>query len=242
MANIINGTFTLQDVLRFTSSMFKNRFKYRDRDVLKSIRIIQVKRYNPSKVGEPTILYRILTFSYPQYKPYYKGVDKRGREIKFQRTIKHEYDCILEMDELSLTTSNWKGRIGSGKKWIDKPPQKQIGTIYKKTKDKWKKQAERNNKLKTKKAKIEWIKEKINEHKRKARYIDVGDWNSRVQGINGDFRFRCAYVWKRYGHLYGYQHGSNLPANIRNPKNIMFFPKHFLRLIEILMNKGIIGL
>lgn len=234
MANIIEGIFTIDDVMRFTYSMFRNRFDYRKRDVVKRVVIKQVRRYNPTRLGEPVILYEIISRSWPQYKPYF--YTKSGK--KYQRKVKHEYDVILQLDELSTKTSNWRGRLGSGRKWNDKPSQNSIKQIYRKTREKWIKQSKKKGK--TIKEQKTWLKKKIDDHKKKAEFLDVGDYNSRVLGINGDFYFRCSYVWKKNGHLYGYSYPSNTPAPIRNKYNVVFFPKHFINVIETLANRKIL--
>ncbi len=216
MPNIIEGKYSLEDALRITYQYFNNRLDYRDRDVLKSIIIKQIKTLHPDRPKEPTVRYVIETRSFPQYAPYLK----KGQRM--QRRIRHEYEIILEMDKLNLKTKNWKARIGSGKKWTEKPPQSQIHSIY------------REN-LKT------WSKERVKQHRAKTGlYLDVGDWNSRVSGLNGDFIFRCSYVYHKYGHHYGRNYYGFVPAQEMNPDNILFFPKHLLRVIEILMNQGIL--
>ena len=100
MPNVLRGMFTINEVLNFTYQYyrFRNRFDYRDRDVVKRIIIKKVKRFQPDRVGEPLILYIIESRSWPQYRPYFNP--KTGR--KYQRKVKHEYDITLELDSLSI--------------------------------------------------------------------------------------------------------------------------------------------
>jgi len=70
--------------------------------------------------------------------------------------------------------------------------------------------------------------------------------NGRVQeglnqklGINGDFFFRCSWVWKQQKILFGRNWADGPPKKV-NPKFITFAPKHYLAVIEYLMNKGIL--
>jgi hypothetical protein len=86
-----------------------------------------------------------------------------------------------------------------------------------------------------------WTAQSIARHKRKRSiYENVGDYNARELGINADFIFRQAYARWKHGHLYGRNYYGNVPAPVRNPNDIIFLTKHELRLIETLMNRGII--
>lgn len=215
MANVITGSFTLKEVLQITKqSQFENRFDYKERDVLRSIKVQERVQLKPDRPNEPTVKYIIRTYSYPQYKPYLQKGQTR------QHTYKHQYDSTLEMDRLSLNTTSWKYRLGSGKVWKE-APQNLIRSIYK-----------RNLKV--------WPKSRIEQHRKNTKpYLDSGDWNSRVQGINADWIFRCWYAYFLHGHGYGRNYYGNVPSSL-NPKNIVFAPKHFIALLEVLMNKGIL--
>jgi len=90
-----------------------------------------------------------------------------------------------------------------------------------------------------KKKKLIEAKKKYNkrktDHRKSAPYLDKGDFNSRVNGINGDAHFRLHPALKMFGHLYGRE-----PENLTpNPKNI-FCPKHMLALIDFLIKRGIL--
>ena len=216
MANVIEGKFSLLDVLRITKQEYNNRFDFKERDVLKQVIIKQIKTLNPDRPKEPTIRYTVETRSYPNYPPYLK----KGKIV--QRRIRHEYEIIMELDKLSLKTKTWKVRLGSGKKWIEKPSQSMIHSIYRENLS-------------------HWSKERIASHRAKrGLYENVGDYNARVLGINGDWCFRCSYVFHHFGHHFGRNYWGFTPAHIMNPDNIPFFPKHILRLIEFLMGRGIL--
>ena len=215
-----------------TRQFFSNRFDNARRDVVKKLVIKEVKHFETKRLAEPLIRYRIESKSWPNYKPYLR----KGK--KFQRRVPHRYDVILQLDELSINTSAWKGRLGSGRKWNPRPPQNKIKSIYRETRKKWEKQSLKKGK--TKKAQKQWLKEKIEKHKKSAMYLDVGDFNSRINGINADFVFRFAYAWSSHNHLYGQTYGYRVPANKTNRLNIVAFPKHMINIIELLMRRGIL--
>jgi hypothetical protein len=58
------------------------------------------------------------------------------------------------------------------------------------------------------------------------------------RGQNGDFFFRCSYVWKKNGILFGRDWTNGQPPVHVNPKQIVFAPKHMIACIEFLMNTG----
>jgi hypothetical protein len=238
MANVIEVTYTLRQVLLNTYQFFKSRYIYRERDVLKSIHIRKRTYLHPDRPGEPSIKWEISTRSYPQYKPY----TNRKYGIK-QKTTHHDYDIVLEIDEMSLDTTSWKCRIGSGKK-IVKAPEKMVKSISQVTRRKWAKS--RDDKLKKaltkeEKQKInDEYKKKIEDHRNKAPYLDQGDYVAQELGVNLDFAYRDAFAFRYYGHLYGkWGVALDRPSKL-NPKNIIFAPKHLLRVIEVLMQRGIL--
>jgi len=218
------GDITLKQLLKQTYAYVENRYEYRKRDVVKRIiikKVQEINRHDIPKNPRTYTKYIIESKSYPQYPPYYTGKDSRGRSIQYQRTHSHFYDIVLEIDRLSLNTFNWKGRIGSGRVWVKSPSQNKIKTIYPKNRKRW-------------------SKERIEKHKKKAPYLDVGDYNSQVKGINGDFIFRCAYAWHFHDHLWGRNYYGNVPARKMNPLNIMFAPKHFINVVDLLARQGIL--
>jgi len=229
MATVIHGDYTILEVLRFTQEYFETRFEYRERDVIKNIQIKKVVELQADRKNQPTIRYEITTRSYPQYAPYLTWKNKNPPEGYRQKRWKHEYDSVITMDRLSLNTKAWTFRLGSMK--IIKPaPQSLIKEVRKETLTTWK----RIYKDKTK------LKKKIEQHKKVAPYLSDGDWQARVQGINLDFVYRDAFALQFHNHLYGRSYYAlNRPSKL-NPKAIPFFPKHTLRIIEILMQKGIL--
>ena len=222
MANIIEGDFTIREVLNFTHQKFRSRFLYEKRDVLHRITIKRVRTLSPDRPGEPVVTYEVVSKSYPQYKPYFTKKDKRGRVRRFQRSVSHEYETIFQLDQLSIDTPHWRTRTGSGKKWETHPPQQQIKSIYR----------ENAKKLTDdQKAGI----------KKTAKYLNVGDWNARVRGIMADFRFRQSYALQVHGHLFGRDEARYWPAPKTNPQSIPFFNKHQIRVLRVLMQNGILS-
>jgi len=222
------GDYTLKQVIGFTYMYFKSRFAYKERDVVKNITIKQVKQINIKDPSRPQIKYVIESKSYPQYGKY----KPKTKGAKTQKNIAHYYDVVLEMDEMSLSTTNWVLRVGSGKKWQKKPSQNLVKTLYPETK-------KRLKKLATVKKNTTY-KQLVEKHKKNAKYIDVGDYNSQVLGLNGDWIFRCDYPYYFHGHRFGRNYYGNIPTKETNPKMIVFLPKHALNIVEILMKKGIL--
>ena len=126
MASKLKGKWTIKSLLEITYRYYKNRFRFMKRDVVRSsIKIQEVKVYDGKNPGEARTKYLITTQSYPQYKPYFTGRDKRGRSIKYQRTFKHKYDTIFQMDKLSIN-SPVKYRCGANRKWQESVSKSQI--------------------------------------------------------------------------------------------------------------------
>ena len=193
----IANEWTLKKLIQNTYMHMRNRFDYKKRDVLKGIRIKKVYQYNLSKNVMRTT-YVIESYSYPQYRPYYTGKDIRGRDIKYQRTYKHEYDVTISLDRLSINVPV-KLRLGSDAMW------------------------DFSEKGKTKKLPNGRLEEGTNIKR----------------GINGDFFFRCSWLYARDGILYG-KNKANGPPVKANPKMVVFLPKHILNAVEVLMNMGIL--
>ena len=220
MGNVLEGIFSIKDVMQMTyQSKFKNRYDNKERDVLKSITINTVKKFNVDRLDSVEVKYLATTSSYPQYKPY---INVKGKHSKTQRKIKHSYDIIFETTELSLTNTKWKLRVGS-QKIPRKAPQSEINSIYRE-----------NLKL--------WSKQRIKQHRAsKKKYLNSGDWMAQVLGVNGDFLYRQEFVFAFNNHLFG-RNRATYPPDITNPMKIMFFGKHELRFFEVLMQKGILTL
>lgn len=242
MANIINGKFTLKECLQLTyeSKQFNNRFDFKDRDTLKSIIIKKVNNLKFDRPKEPTVTYIIESSSYPTYRPYYTVRDKRGKLRKYQRTTKHTYEVVLNMDRLTLNTKCWRARVGSNAVWEKNPPKHLIKSISSEERKKIYSRVESNNKGKTKKYIQEKYMEEISKRQKSGLYLDTGDYNASVKKINGDFYWRLMYTYQVNGHLYGINSTNGLPSYKSNPNQICFVPKHLIRVIEILLKRGIL--
>lgn len=230
------GYFTIKQVLVKTrTSKYKTRFVNMERDVLKRIVIQKVTSLKfgalqSEKETKSVEKYRIITFSYPQYGQYLKIKGKKSRR---QRKIKHEYDIVLELDRMSINTRNWKIRVGSYFKWDFNPRQRYIKTVYHETTRKLRKAAEL--KFSKRKDQDKFVREAKVKIRKNGKYLDIGDYNSRKRGINGDFYFRQSYIFWRTGHLFGKLINKELPED-----NKIFFGKHELRVIEILLKRKIL--
>lgn len=120
------GTWTLKQLMQITYKYYYSRFDYMKRDVVKSaIKVTQISVYDGKNPGEARTRFLIKSSSYPQYRPYFTGFDKRGRKIRYQRTYKHTYDIILQLDKLSLNCP-FKMRIGSARMYNFNPPKNLI--------------------------------------------------------------------------------------------------------------------
>lgn len=255
MSDKIQGHFTLEQIIRITySGKYRTRFEYSKRDVIKKIIITKQIELHPDGIGRPDTSIIIESKSFPQYSPYIKHVKGSGKQRKYH----HEYDNYLsivtdENGKFSMKSTDWKYRLGSQKKWVDKPPQKDIKSIYRETSEKWKKdynkeiekikrKYEKKTTLKDKlalkkeldKAKDKYARQKTN-HIKRAKYLNVGDWNSQVKKINADFAFRCAGIYAYYGHLFG----RNAEQIVGKPADI-FLCKHTISLIKALCKLGIL--
>lgn len=248
MANVINGTFTLSQMLENTWKTKKTRFEYQERDVLKKVVVIKQTVLHPDRPNEPTITLICRSFSYPNYSPYNNHVKNGGK----QRKTRHQYDQVFSIEtdsngQFSMESTNWKYRLGSQKKWQYAVPQNKVKTIYRETLSKWKKdyekeceQIKKKNSGETKLKKLKEAKKKYDkrkaDHRKSAPYLDKGDFNSRVNGINGDFCFRCQKSFQTFGHLYGRMTEESCSDSLEN----VFCPKHMLALIDFLIKRGIL--
>lgn len=72
--------------------------------------------------------------------------------------------------------------------------------------------------------------------KKNRTFVIVPGTNTK-RGLNGDFFFRCEWVYYKAGILFGRNWTNRAPVKA-NPRRIVFFPKHALAAIELLMNRG----
>lgn len=234
------GSYTIQQVLNLTHKYFATRFDYKMRDVLRRVVIKKRKEINVKDPSRPQYYFQIETFSYPQYGEYL-SMTGSGRTRQYQRTIRHEYESVLTLQELSMQTKVWKYRIGSQKKWVSNPPAKQIKQVSRKLQNQYRQKATRiAGRNGTASDVNREYKKLIARHKRNAKYLSVGDWNAQVNGTYADFIFRDAWALKVHGHLYGQMHPMRA-APSTNPQNIPFFPKHGIALIEYLLHRGVLN-
>jgi len=224
--------YTIKEVMLLTNKYFPTRIHTKNRDVLKRITIKEQKVINRKDKTRPQIKFVVETYSYPQYAPYIKG--KRGEK---QRKYRHQYDSTLELDRLSLNTEHWVYRLGSGQTWIT-PSQNNVKQIYKETRIRLKKKADRKGK--TNKEKTQLYQKEIDKIRKRAKYLSVGDYNAQVRGVNADFYFRDAWALSVHNHLFGRQYSGLKPSPKTNPNNIPFFPKHGIALIEKLIESGVL--
>jgi hypothetical protein len=70
------------------------------------------------------------------------------------------------------------------------------------------------------------------------RTVKIIEGSNVTRGINGDFFFRCTYVWKKEGILFGRDWTNGIPPTIVNPRLVVFAPKHFLATCSYLMERG----
>ena len=240
MIEFKENTPTIAQVYQYTylNRHTFTRFFNEERDVLKTrIRVERRITYRKNKEGKFTVPYErllIKSYSYPQYKPY---ILVKSKNAKKQRTIRHEYDVIMciqpygDKNLYDFWNSKIIWRVGSFKKWKN-PPQSQIKSIYRETREKLERKYRKlpNNK------KEEMIKKYITQHKKRAKYLDVGDWNSRINEICGDDYFRSYPLQVRQNALYGKAYFLDCPKDISS----CFFSKHALAVIHLLLRRGII--
>lgn len=233
------GDFTLQQILEFTRKYFPTRFDYQRRDVLRRVVVKERKEINIKDPSRPQVRFQIETYSYPQYGNYLRMTGRAGRQRRYQRTVRHQYESVLTVQELSMQTTVWKYRLGSQKKWITNPPEKHIKIPSRKLKREMRRKAQRKaGPNATQRQVNQEYRKLVDRHKRNAKYLDVGDYNSQKLGINADFIFRDAWALRAHGHLYGNM--SVLKRSSLNSMEIPFFPKHSLALIDYLLYKGVL--
>ncbi len=216
-----NSAFTLRDIFRYTYSKYRNRFEYKDRDVLRGVRVQEIREYQQDRLNQPEVKYKITTYSYPQYSPYDKVKGKRSAK---QRKIKHEYDIVLVLENMTMN-ARFMWREGSQRKWpkYKEAPWTKIKQLNATVKDKFVRRYGKGT--------AEY-KAAVLKHKKRARYLNFGDWVSKVKGINGDFYFRNQLRAYRAGNLYGILWNDHELDRANLPP---FFGKHTLRVILYLL-------
>jgi hypothetical protein len=122
MPSPIRGNWTLRKLINATyqHQETRNRFDYKQRDLVRTIRIEKVDVYDGKQPGQARTKYTIRTQSAPQYPPYYTKKDSRGRPRKRQMKYRHQYQVIIQMDSLSLDVP-FRGRTGAQGRWDFSP-------------------------------------------------------------------------------------------------------------------------
>ncbi len=120
MPSPIANNWTIRKLIQNTYNFFRNRFEYMNRDVLKSIRIKKINVYDGRDPGEARTTFIVESSSFPQYHPYYTKRDARGRERRYQRKYKHQFQVTIQLDRLSIDAPV-KLRTGAARKWDFSP-------------------------------------------------------------------------------------------------------------------------
>lgn len=121
MPSKLKGYWTINKLLNVTYQTHTNRFEYAARDVTKSlIRIKKITVYDGKHPGDSRTRFDIMSYSYPQYAPYFTKYDSKGRLRTYQRTYRHQYQVIIQLDTLTINNSV-KIRTGSDRKYDFKP-------------------------------------------------------------------------------------------------------------------------
>ena len=201
MPSPLRGNYTLRMLINntYAHQETRNRFEYKQRDMVHAIRIERINVYDGKQPGEARTKFIIRSQSTPQYWPYYTKTDSRGRPRKKQLKYRHLYDVTIQVDKLSLDVP-CKIRVGSSRRWDFSPD-----------------------------GKAKKIKQ--------GRNIKIIEGSNVRNGRNGDFFFMLEWLYHQENILFG-RNWANGPPIQRNPKGILFLPKHALAVIEYLMNSG----
>ena len=232
----IPSNLTIGAIYQYTWRKLKTRFSNADRDILPSKLVIAKRtKYKRNKEGfytTPEELLTVSSWSAPQYYPYNKI---KGKKSKRQMKIKHNYRIFIAISlskgDIYSFNSKIVWRVGSYKKPI-RPPQKQVKTIYPETRDRLNHKYRALSDAERKKM----VKKDIDKIKKSATYLDYGDFNSRVRGINLDNYWRDYPLQNKFNCLYGPVLNRELPKNIDMP----FFCKHMIMTLNLLMRRGIL--
>jgi len=231
---IKKDTPTLWKIWFYTwqSDIVSNRWEYMERDIaISKITLTDTLVYIKDRPSQPDKKLTIQSFSYPQYKPY---INVKGKKSNKQRKIRHQYDLIFVLQKDNKGEYSFQSKIrwhvGSFKKW-KKAPQNQIKSVRRETRER----------LKRKYGQTKRYTEEVEKIRKKGKYLDNGDYNSRVEGLNGDFYFTgnplCYTQNCSFGPVI------NKELNTRKPFNEIKFPffgKHELAVLLYLFKKGII--
>lgn len=118
MPSPIRNNWTLRQLINntYAHQEFRKRFDYKQRDMVRALRIEDTKVYDGKAPGEARTKFIIRSQSTPQYAPYYTKTDSRGRPRKRQIKYRHQYQVTIQLDKLSIDVP-FKGRTGSFGRW-----------------------------------------------------------------------------------------------------------------------------
>jgi hypothetical protein len=108
LRRLINNTYAHKET--------RTRFDYKQRDMVRVIRVEDIKVYDGKQPGQARTKFIIRTQSPPQYAPNYTKTDSRGRPRGRQRKYRHEYQVTLQLDKLSIDVP-FKLRVGASARW-----------------------------------------------------------------------------------------------------------------------------
>lgn len=242
VARIRKDTPTIREILLYTFKVLKSRFIYSKRDILRS-KVRVTKKIVYSKVGMETQFtsrLEIRSFSNPMYSPYTSLPSGNRKNAPLKDRVTHEYPVVIQLAPDSKGKfsiySKIRWRIGSFKKWNPKPPQREVKCIYPETREDIRKRIESKYRKETQEVQKKKMKEELQKIKDKGKYLDIGDYNSRELGLNGDNYFRNQSVQYIYNCLYGPYWRDDLPSEISYP----FFCKHAIYIIFYLLRIGVL--
>jgi hypothetical protein len=112
LRRLINSTYAHKET--------RTRFDYKQRDMVKAIRIEKTDVYDGKNPGQARTKFIIRTQSTPQYYPYYTKKDSRGRTRKRQMKYRHQYQVVIQIDRLSIDAPV-KVLVGASARWDFSP-------------------------------------------------------------------------------------------------------------------------
>ena len=118
MPSPIRNNWTLRQLINntYAHAEFRNRFDYKQRDMVHGLRIERTSVYDGKAPGEARTKFIIRSQSTPQYAPYYTKTDSRGRPRRRQMKYRHQYQVIIQLDKLSIDVPV-KLRVGALGRW-----------------------------------------------------------------------------------------------------------------------------
>jgi hypothetical protein len=208
------GKYTIKDVLHLTfNNQYKNRYEYMKRDKIKTIYIREIKTFNPKNLNEPSYSFEFISTSLPQYSPYFtKKVVRQYRKGKKEYTRKTQRTI---KHHYSIYLRVWGNGSINTKRWKVRLGEDRMWRTKNKISPRLLKSKKYPN----------------------APYLNVGDYNSRYYGLNGDWIFRAAYYFREAGHSYNVRHTGYKKPTISDQ---IFFPKHLINLFNVLLQSKLL--